>query len=470
MPAPIDYGVNIADPTQAFLSAFQSGASVQESQFKQQQQQQQLANQQNIQEGFNKVRQPGATAADYANLSMLLPETQAKAVRESFGMLSGERQQMALQQSGQVFSAFKSGQPEIAISLMDQQIDAKRNSGDEPGAKFLETWRDVAKANPKATEDYFGFTISQMPGGDKVITSAISLGQEGRAAGKGPAELRESVAKADSAVADATIKLAQADNAADTAKADAELKKAQAAKAVIDAEFARRNAELEVQQKGATLRKTEADILINKENARIAALTAAAAKETNALRREELQQKINESKEKRDSTDREQKATFESQTADIDNFLNTAARIKQTPKDIIKQATGPIASRLPTSNQDVADFESLVDTLGSQAFISQIPKIKGTGALSENEGNKLQASLQNLSLKQSPERLIENVNEATRLLEKVRANISVRSGLPALPLDVPARVEVFVMLPNGNRAKFPNQAAADAYKKQAGIQ
>jgi hypothetical protein len=470
MPAPIDYGVNIADPTQAFLSAFQSGASVQESQFKRQQQQQQLANQQNIQEGFNKVRQPGATAADYANLSMLLPETQAKAVRESFGMLSGERQQMALQQSGQVFSAFKSGQPEIAISLMDQQIDAKRNSGDEPGAKFLETWRDVAKANPKATEDYFGFTISQMPGGDKVITSAISLGQEGRAAGKGPAELRESVAKADSAVADATIKLAQADNAADTAKADAELKKAQAAKAVIDAEFARRNAELEVQQKGATLRKTEADILINKENARIAALTAAAAKETNALRREELQQKINESKEKRDSTDREQKATFESQTADIDNFLNTAARIKQTPKDIIKQATGPIASRLPTSNQDVADFESLVDTLGSQAFISQIPKIKGTGALSENEGNKLQASLQNLSLKQSPERLIENVNEATRLLEKVRANISVRSGLPALPLDVPARVEVFVMLPNGNRAKFPNQAAADAYKKQAGIQ
>lgn len=470
MPAPIDYGVNIADPTQAFLSAFQTGASVQESQFKQQQQQQQLANQQNIQEGFNKVRQPGATAADYANLSMLLPETQAKAVRESFGMLSGERQQMALQQSGQVFSAFKSGQPEIAISLMDQQIEGKRNSGDEPGAKFLETWRDVAKANPKATEDYFGFTISQMPGGDKVITSAISLGQEGRAAGKGPAELRESVAKADSAVADATIKLAQADNAADTAKADAELKKAQAAKAVIDAEFARRNAELEVQQKGATLRKTEADILINKENARIAALTAAAAKETNVLKREELQQKINESKEKRDATDREQKATFESQTADIDNFLNTAARIKQTPKDIIKQATGPIASRLPTSNQDVADFESLVDTLGSQAFISQIPKIKGTGALSENEGNKLQASLQNLSLKQSPERLIENVNEATRLLEKVRGNISVRSGLPALPLDVPARVEVFVMLPNGNRAKFPNQAAADAYKKQAGIQ
>lgn len=189
MPAPIDYGVQIADPTQAFLGAFQTGASVQEARFKQEQQQQQLANQKMIQEGFNKLRQPGATAADYANLSMLLPETQAKSVRESFNMLSGDRQQTALQQSGQVFSAFKAGKPEIAITLLDQQIAGKRNSGDEEGAKFLETWRDVAKENPKATEDYFGFNISQMPGGDKVITSAIALEGERRAKEKQPFEV-----------------------------------------------------------------------------------------------------------------------------------------------------------------------------------------------------------------------------------------------------------------------------------------
>jgi hypothetical protein len=189
MPAPIDYGVQIADPTQAFLGAFQTGASVQEARFKQEQQQQQLANQKLVQEGFAKLRQPGATAADYANLSMLLPETQAKSVRESFNMLSGDRQQTALQQSGQVFSAFKAGKPEIAITLLDQQIAGKRNSGDEEGAKFLETWRDVAKENPKATEDYFGFNISQMPGGDKVITSAIALEGERRAKEKQPFEL-----------------------------------------------------------------------------------------------------------------------------------------------------------------------------------------------------------------------------------------------------------------------------------------
>jgi hypothetical protein len=258
MPAPIDYGVQIADPTQSFLSAFQAGAGIQEARLKQEQQQMQLANQKLVQEGFTKLRQPGATAADYANLSMLLPETQAKAVRESFGMLSAERQQAALQQSGQVFSAFKSGKPEIAISLLDQQIEGKRNSGDEAGAKFLETWRDVAKQDPKATEDYFGFTISQMPGGDKVITSAIALGGEGRAAAQAPAELRQKIAAADKAVADATTAQATATNAPAKAAADAQLAVAQAQKAQVDAKFAEQITLEDLKKKAADLGLTKA--------------------------------------------------------------------------------------------------------------------------------------------------------------------------------------------------------------------
>lgn len=203
---PINYGVQIQDPTQSFLSAFQTGASIQESRLKQEQQQQQMANQKLIQEGFAKLRQPGATAADYANLAMVLPETQAKSVRESFNMLSGERQNTALQQSGQVFSAFKSGKPEIAISLLERQIEGKRNSGDEEGAKFLETWRNVAKENPKATEDYFGFTISQMPGGDKIIESAVKLGAERRTEQLQPSVLTKAEQEAKKATSEAEIK------------------------------------------------------------------------------------------------------------------------------------------------------------------------------------------------------------------------------------------------------------------------
>ena len=248
MPAPIDYGVQIADPTQAFLGAFQTGASVQEARFKQEQQQQQLANQKMIQEGFNKLRQPGATAADYANLSMLLPETQAKSVRESFNMLSGDRQQTALQQSGQVFSAFKAGKPEIAITLLDQQIAGKRNSNDEEGAKFLETWRDVAKENPKAAEDYFGFNISQMPGGDKVITSAIALEGERRAKEKQPFE----VLKLSS---EAIIKEQEAKFAPDKFLTDLNLTKQQ----IEQAKAAAANSRAAAAKSGAEAKRAEAE-------------------------------------------------------------------------------------------------------------------------------------------------------------------------------------------------------------------
>ena len=171
---------------------------------------------------------------------------------------------------------------------------------------------------------------------------------------------------------------------------------------------------------------------------------------------------LDEAKEKRDAADRDQKATLANQSADIDNFINTAVRIKQTPRDIINAATGPIASRLPTTNQGVADFEALVETLGSQAFLAQIPKIKGTGNLTEKEGDKLQASLQNLSLKQSPDRLLANVDEAVRLLEKARVTITARSGLPTVPSDVPAR-ELSVSV-GGTTYNFPTKAAADAFK------
>jgi hypothetical protein len=233
---PINYGVEIQDPTQSFLSAFQTGAAIQDTRLKQEQQQQQMANQKLIQEGFNKLRQPGATAADYANLAMVLPETQAKAVRESFNMLSGERQQNALQQSGQVFSAFKAGKPEIAIGLLERQIEAKRNSGDNEGAMFLETWRDVAKENPKATEDYFGFTISQMPGGDKVIESAVKFGGERRAEAQAPAELRQKLADADKAEAEAKVKMETAKDEIAKTKATREYEQAKAKKEQIQAD------------------------------------------------------------------------------------------------------------------------------------------------------------------------------------------------------------------------------------------
>jgi hypothetical protein len=204
-----DYSINVAQPFTEALKGYQLGMTTevgrQELQQKQLEAQQALEQKKNIQTAFQKIKGPGATAADYANLSMMLPKDQAESVRKSFEMLDTDKQKTALSQTGSVFSALQAGKPEIAIALMDQQIEAKRNSGDETGAKFLETWRNVTKEDPKATQDFFGFTISQIPGGDKIITSAIALGGERRAQELQPSVKSEAASKAEKAAIEANF-------------------------------------------------------------------------------------------------------------------------------------------------------------------------------------------------------------------------------------------------------------------------
>jgi hypothetical protein len=457
--APINYAVDVQNPFEAAIGGFKLGAGIAEIDAARAVRDQAQKAQTDLKALFNN---PNATSADYERAVAFLPKDQAAIVTQGFERKTKEQQQTALTQGTQIYTAIKSGNLPVAEMQLKEQALALRNSGKEKEAQAYDDLSNLIRLNPTGAQTTIALTLAGLPGGKDFLESADKALSTQRAESLQPSTLKEAVAKADKAVADATVAKETATNAPAMQKAEADLKTAQAAKAIVESEFVRAKSVLEVQQQAATLRKTNEDILIAKEDNRIKALNAAQAKETNVLRREELQLKIDDAKEKRDQADRDQKATLAIQSADIDNFINTATRIKQTPKNIINAATGPIASRLPTTNQDVSDFEALVETLGSQAFLAQIPKIKGTGNLTEKEGDKLQASLQNLSLKQSPERLIANVDEAVRLLEKARVSITARSGLPATPSDVPAR-ELNVTV-GGVTYNFPNKAAADTFK------
>ncbi len=238
MVQPINYAIDIPDPSQSFLQAFKTGTAVTESRLAQEQAQRQAEQQRTVMQAFERLRQPGATAKDYANLSMLLPETQAKAVRESFNMLNADQQQSARSQAGQVFSAFRSGRPEIAIGLIQRQIDAKRNSGDESGAQFLETWRDVAKETPTATEDYFGGILAEMPGGKDVLEAALKVSAERRTAAEAPAKLLEAQSKAKEAEAKARVAVETATDDIARATALREFEQAKARRERADADVA----------------------------------------------------------------------------------------------------------------------------------------------------------------------------------------------------------------------------------------
>lgn len=414
MVTPINYIQDVQTPFQAAAQGMQFGSGIADMQAKQQEQQLKLQAQQQAQQQQADLSgrlsalmsNKNPTVQDYANISMLMPKDQAESTRKAWDMLSADKQQTRLNRAGQVLAAFNAGADDVAVGMLDEEAQALRNVGDEQGARAAEAYAQVAKLNPAMARTNIGLLLAQIPGGDKVIEGITKLGAERRAEEKAPSELTESQAKA--------------------------------TKAAVDAKFAESNAVIDLQKKGWDITKIQEDIGIAKQNAKIAAANAAASRESNAIKRQELGLKVQEMQQKRDELVQGKAAEVESARANIDNMLNTADRILNTPMSVVGSAAGPISSRMPTTLQDTADFEALVDTLGSQAFLAIIPALKGLGALSNAEGDKAQAALQNFSLKQSPERLIENVREAQRLILKGRANLANRYGVPESIPDTPA--------------------------------
>jgi len=420
MVAPIDYSLDIKSPFEAAVQGYGIGANMAQMQA---QREATMAQRDAMQakadaERAEALRQaeardatkalfsnPNPTAQDFVRVASMLPEKEAASMRANWDLMNKDKQENTLKFSGQVLSAFNSGSPQVGVQLLKDRAEAERNAGQEDQAKAYDTWAQIAEANPQAAMKSMGIMVAQVPGGDKVIESVTKIGQESRAEAKAPAELKEANAKAE--------------------------------KAAVDAKYAESTAVQEIEKRGWDIKKLQSDIQINKENARIAAINASIAREGNQIKRQELGLKLEEMKQKRDEVIRTKTSEIESARGDMDNFLNTADRVLKTPMSVIGSAAGPISARMPTLSQDTADFEALVETMSSQAFMSQIPKMKGTGALSEKEGDKLQSSLQNLSLKQSPERLVENVKEAQRLILKARKNLADKYGVPESVPDTP---------------------------------
>jgi hypothetical protein len=406
---PINYLAQVADPFAQATQGLKLGAGMADLQRQQearaaQQQQAQLA----AQEQARFFANPKPTMRDAARFASLLSPEQSKAFLPYMEGISKEQQQNTLKSTGQLLSALQVN-PEVGIARLRESALAARNSGDKEDAALFEQYAEAAadpQRGPAVVFKALAARTAGIPGAKEFFENIDKSASTARAEAKAPAELTEAQAKAQSAA--------------------------------VAAKFAESNAVKDLERKGWDITKIQSDMAIARQNAQIAAMNAATSRESNAIKREENQLRLREMIDKRDTAVREKAAEVESARADMDNFLNTADRILATPKSVIGSAAGPVSARMPTLSQDTADFEALVETLGSQAFMSQIPKMKGAGALSEREGDKLQASLQNLSLKQSPERLIENVKESQRLILKARSTLSKRSGLPDTIPDTPA--------------------------------
>lgn len=392
------------------------------------------------------------TPQAFAALSAKYPQ-QREAFKQSWEMLNKDQQDSEFLAGSQAFNAIRSGNVQVAKDLIDQRIVAMENSG-QPTQK-MQVIRQALEGDPKAVQSQLGLVLSAIDPDrwTKFATGSTALEKAG-------AELTESQAKAQSAA--------------------------------VAAKFAESNAALDLKKKGWDITKIQEDIKIAKQNAGIAALNARIAREGNDLKRRELQLKVKEMEQKRDEAVRGKVAEASTAAAQADNLLNTvekALNMSVTGRDkagkptgftgTITSATGPISSRMPTLSQDVADFEETINTLGSQIVMSRIGEMKG--ALSDKDLATLQSSLQSLSLRQSPQQLVNNLLEVQRLTQKARKNTMDKFGAPATlsvpdtpgadpgaPAPAPG-APVSVTAPNGQVLTFPSQQAADAFKKAAGI-
>lgn len=426
-----DFRTQVQDPFTSALRAVQLGSTLQQAQaqrqksaLEQQAMQQALERQNNFQTRVNKILQGGvsnATAEDFAELAFFTDKDTAKTLSDTFSALGKDKQQATLTSVSEVVSALANKQPEIAEERLRSRAEALRQTNLPENireAKILESQAELAKTNPEFLEFDLKYKLAALPGGKEYLENVDKALATRREEELRPEKLAEQRAKALKAGV-------EADFAASKAIADLNLTNAQIQNYAVDQEIAR-------------------------ENLRINKLNADLKREENALRKQEIEQKLAQAKMERDEKIRTKVADANNVYANFDNFLNTADRALEgwgrtkdgkvditKPKGYVESATGPISTRLPTLSQDTADFEELIETLGSQAFLSQVDKMRGLGALTEREGAALRASLTNLSLRQSPERLGQNLLEAQRLILKARNEVANKFGVKAEP-DRPA--------------------------------
>lgn len=390
MAGPFDYTIQQPDIAGSLMGGIQAGAQIGAQRAAIEKQKQYAADLQTYLDN--------PTARGASSLQAKYPEAQ-KAIGASFETFDKGQKEDIFKAGTQAYSAIQNGRTDIAMGILDERIAAAENSGQD--TSDLVSLKQSITDNPKAALAGLGLTMSAFnPDGWSKIAS------EQREAAMAPAELS--------------------------------LAESKAGKAAVDAKFAESKAVQDLSKGGWEIQKLANDIGISRQNSQIAALNAATAREGNSIKKQELQLKLQDKIDARDAKINEKVAEVTAGRATIDNMLNTADRVLQTPMDVIGSAAGPVSSRVFTASQDTADFEELVNTLSSQAFMAQIPALKGMGALSNAEGEKLQSSLQNLSLRQSPERLVENVKEAQRLILKSRENLSKKFGVPDITPDTPA--------------------------------
>jgi len=430
MAQPFSYMLNVPDPSQAVIGGVQQGvqlASMMErtdalaAQRRQtelenqalQVKAQQAAEQRAAIAAFYDTPPEKRTPAMYERIQATAPKEVAENMRASFDALTKEEQRQKLLTGAQVFAALRSGDKEAANYLLTKQAEAARNSGDEAQAKAFDHAAEMAVLAPDQAELFVGTSLAALPGGKDFLENVAKQ-----------SEMRTKEAMAPGQIA----------------KAIAEGKTAEI---VANTEQKMRDAEISL--KGAQTTSARASAGASYASAK---KTLREIKRIDALEPGEVRKLAAEAEKlEAEAATKRGEGGAQGALAAGQRVLDTVALLRGPKGDfgVLKDIAGPIASKAPTFKEASADAERAIETVQSQVFLSQVNQMKGLGALTEKEGDRLVASIANLSLNQSPARLQRNLEyiEDTMKTAMEKARALGAGGKPAAAKPSP------VALPSG---------------------
>jgi hypothetical protein len=460
MVQPINYMGMIPQPdlARSLASGLQLGTGIREMQQQRVAAEQAQAAKQQLASDVEAARADGS---QQAWLGMIAKYPQ---FREAFGDvrkgLGEEQVKNEFFSAFEVSNALEANQPLIAADRLRKDIAARENSGQD-ARLYKQALERIEAGDSKRAQSGINEILSVLDPDrfEKTVKAKTTAATAPAAVQKAMAEATKAEQEALNAVATAKDDVAKAEAErllavaqADKAKVEADVALAtkpsviseaasKAATAKVTSEFAERKELAALNLNKAQIENYATQQDIARQNARIAVMQADAAKESNALKRQELQLKIETAQEARDQSVRDKYsqaqnvlATFDNTLVSVDKILNNWGKTKDGKIDpnlsnrTVKSATGPVQSRIFTTSQDVADFEEQVGSLESQAFLSQVEKMRGLGALTEREGARLVNALASLSLRQSPKQLAENLLIVRDLMQKARSSAEAKYG------------------------------------------
>ncbi|QLZ60927.1 phage DNA ejection protein [Citrobacter freundii] len=153
------------------------------------------------------------------------------------------------------------------------------------------------------------------------------------------------------------------------------------------------------------------------------------ANETNAIKLADLQDKRQQNQAAIEQGKRDKADAYHSGMDNMSRTIDTATKVLKSPgfTGYFGTNLNPLSSRY-IPGTDAADTESLVDTLKSQGFMSGIQQMKGMGALSNAEGQKVMDAIGNLSSGQSEKSAREAIKTIISTTENAQKRMQQKYG------------------------------------------